>query len=102
MKNLFFTTVLLFALGFNISATAKSTIIVNEITQEKEYNKVDATAVPASILKEISDKYAGYIISEAYAAEDGSDYKIVLTKDTNAVTVYYTAAGEFVKEEKKS
>jgi hypothetical protein len=69
--------------------------------QEKAYKKIETTAVPMPVLKEISDKYPGYVVSEAYAAEDGSDFRLVVTKDTNSQTVYYTASGEFVKEEKK-
>jgi len=98
MKNLFLTAALVLALGANASAITLNTLsVISEVNQEKEYKKVDATAVPAAILKEISTKYSGYAITDAYASEDG-EYKLVVAKDKKTVTVFYTSTGEFVKE----
>ncbi|MES2487559.1 MAG: hypothetical protein V4581_16635 [Bacteroidota bacterium] len=101
MKNLFLTAALVIALSANANDT-KTYNTPKEITQEKEYKKIEASALPSAIVSEIKAKYTGYTISEVYAAADGSDYKFVVSKDTDAATVWYTAAGEFIKEEKKS
>ncbi|KGO90917.1 hypothetical protein [Flavobacterium subsaxonicum] len=98
MKNLFLTAALVLALGANAaSVTLNTTSFTFQVNQEKEYKKVDASAVPAAILKEISTKYSGYAITDAYASEDG-EYKLVVAKDKKTVTVFYTSTGEFVKE----
>lgn len=100
MKNLFLTAALVFAM----SASAATTNIVStdfntiEASQEKEYKKIETSAVPAPVLKEISTKYSGYAISEAHASDDG-EYKLIVTKQDKKVTVYYNSAGEFVKEQ---
>lgn len=99
MKKILLAVALLFALGSFAIQPAQVKPAIG--FQEKAYKKIETTAVPMPVLKEISDKYPGYIVSQAYAAEDGSDFRIVVTKDTDTQTVYYTASGEFVKEEKK-
>lgn len=102
MKKLFLSVALAFALSTFAVPALSTTAIPVVVKQEKVYKKIETSAVPAAILKEITDKYSGYAVNEAYAAEDTTDYKIVLSKDAKVVTVYYTAAGEFVKEEKKA
>jgi len=99
MKNLFLTAALVFVLGANAATTANNHNITITKNQEKEYKKIDTAKVPAAILQEISTKYSGYSITEAFASEDG-EYKLALAKDKTALKVYYTSAGEFVKEEK--
>ncbi len=102
MKKVFLSVAFILALTAN--AASVYTLKVNENTawQEKVYKRIETTAVPAAILKEITEKYPGYVVSEAYAAEDSSEYKIVITKGVDTETIYYTAAGEFIKEEKKA
>ncbi|KOS07549.1 hypothetical protein AM493_17000 [Flavobacterium akiainvivens] len=102
MKKLFLTVALVFALGLSATPAHTSAGVTEVIKQEKAFKKIETTAVPAAILKELSEKYAGYTVTQAYAAEDSSEYKIELGKDNKAQTVYYSAAGEFVKEEKKA
>lgn len=98
MKKIFLTAALVLALGANAKqVTISTTAFTHEVKQEKEYKKIDTTAVPVAVLKEISTKYSGYIISEAFASEDG-EYKLALAKDKKTVTVYYNSEGEFVKE----
>lgn len=72
-------------------------VIVNQ--QEKSYKKVDAKEVPVAILKEITEKYPNYSITTA-AVSDDKEYKLNITDGKAPVTVYYTASGEFVKEQK--
>ncbi|TRW25386.1 hypothetical protein FMM05_08775 [Flavobacterium zepuense] len=97
MKNIFFTAAFLFAIGANAATNMFSGLYLVEVKQNKEYRKVDATSVPAAILKDVSTKYSGYVIKEAYASDD-NEYKLELNKDKKAVTVYYSSTGEFVKE----
>jgi len=102
MKNIFLSAALVLTLTVNATSLDSAYCFTKEVAQEKEYKKIEATAIPSTISKEIKDKYEGYTIAEAYSAADGSDYKLVVSKDTNALTVWYTAAGEFIKEEKKA
>lgn len=101
MKKLFLSVALVLALGAAAAPVQPAKALLG-IWQEKVYKQIEPTAVPAAILKEITEKYPGYVVKEAYAAEDGSEYKIVITKGVDTENVYYTAAGEFVKEEKKA
>jgi hypothetical protein len=102
MKKVVLCAALVLALG--VQALAKHHVAEIQYTaaQEKVYKKIETTAVPASILKEISEKYPGYVVNESYAAEDASGYKIVVKKESDIENIYYNAAGEFVKEEKKA
>ncbi|AWG25563.1 hypothetical protein [Flavobacterium kingsejongi] len=98
MKNLFLTAALVIALSFNASAnTVTETTSTNTIHQEKEYKRIDGSEVSQEALQNISKKYGGYSMEEAYVAADG-EYKLVLSKDGQKVTALFTAAGEFVKE----
>ncbi|AWG25419.1 hypothetical protein [Flavobacterium kingsejongi] len=99
MKNLFLTAALVIALSFNASANTvtESTTTNTTIHQEKEYKRIDGSEVSQEALQNISKKYGGYSMEEAYVAADG-EYKLVLSKDGQKVTALFTAAGEFVKE----
>ena len=99
MKNIFIAAALLVLLSANASQSTFTHSVTLVENQEKEYKKIDVSKVTEAILKEIRTKYEGYTISEAFVSEDNT-YKLSLTKDTTALKVYYTGAGEFVKEEK--
>lgn len=98
MKKIVALTVI--SLGFGINANATTEINnSNEINilQEKTYNPIEASAIPADVLKNISSKYGGYTLKEAHTAADG-EYKLVLAKDGKTVTAYFSSTGEFIKE----
>lgn len=99
MKNLFLIAAL--ALSLSINATVGTNNVSENVVlhQEKEYKKIDEAKVPAEILKEIITKYEGYKITDAAVSAD-NEYRITVAKDTKSAKVYFTATGEFVKEEK--
>ena len=97
MKNLFLTAALVIALSFNASANTVTETTTTTIHQEKDYKRIDGSEVSQEALQNISKKYGGYSMEEAYVAADG-EYKLVLSKDGQKVTALFTAAGEFVKE----
>ena len=98
MKKILAITVIALGLGINANATTQTnTSSEINILQEKTYNPIEASAIPADALKNISSKYGGYTLKEAHAAADG-EYKLVLSKDGKTVTAYFTATGEFIKE----
>jgi hypothetical protein len=68
-------------------------------TDGKEYNKVTQNQIAAAVLKKAVAKYKDYALVEALAAADGSDYKLVLTKDGKDIAAYYKPNGDFIKEE---
>lgn len=67
--------------------------------QDKDYAKVTQNQIAPAVLKEAVAKYKDYALVEALAATDGSEYKLVLTKDGKDVAAYYKSNGEFIKEE---
>ena len=113
MKNLFLTA----ALVLGLAATAQTQTITPTTTtpatgtvapaqpaanvsadQEKEYAKVAQSEIAPEVLKEAVAKYEGYSLVQALKAADGSDYKLVLTKDGKDIAAYYKSNGEFIKE----
>lgn len=109
MKNLFLAAALV--LGLAASAQTATTTQTTTTTptpasvqtvpsqdQEKEYAKVTQSEIAPEVLKQAVAKYKGYQLVEALKAEDGSDYKLVLTKDGKDIAAFYKANGEFIKE----
>lgn len=78
-----------------VAATAPATTT----TDGKEYNKVSQTQIAPAVLTKAVAKYKDYALVEALAAADGSEYKLVLTKDGKDVAAYYKANGDFIREE---
>lgn len=98
MKKIFVITALTLGLGFSASASEKNNFPTDlVINQEKQYNPIEASAIPADVLKNISSKYGGFTIREAHVAADG-EYKLVLAKDETNVTALFNSKGEFIKE----
>lgn len=88
------------ALGFGINAKASDKVNTEtniSAMQEKQYNPIEPSAIPADVLKNISSKYGGFTIKEAHVAADG-EYKLILAKDEKTVTAYFSSTGEFIKE----
>jgi hypothetical protein len=105
MKNLFLSAALMLAFAASaqvqdtISNTAPATDATMVAGQEKEYIKVSQSQIAPAVLKEAVTKYKDYSLVEALVAKDGSDYKLVLTKDGKDVAAFYSSTGEFIKEE---
>ncbi|ALM49082.1 hypothetical protein AMR72_09390 [Flavobacterium psychrophilum] len=118
MKNLFLAAALVLGLAVNAQTPATQVPVTTQTTpstapataatvapattasadQEKEYTKVQQAEIAPEVLKEAVAKYQGYSLVEALKAEDGSEYKLVLTKDGKDVAAYYKNNGEFIKE----
>jgi two-component SAPR family response regulator len=60
-----------------IAKTDAKTVV--SIFHEKQYKKIDVSAVPKDTLDKIRKNYGNYTIKEAYKADDG-EYKLVLAK----------------------
>ena len=98
MKRILLVTAITLGLGINANAlTSKNNQIELNVTQEKTYSPIEASAIPADALKNISSKYGGYTLKEAHRSEDG-EYKLILSKDGKTVTAYFSSTGEFIKE----
>ncbi|MXN91273.1 hypothetical protein GR160_08530 [Flavobacterium sp. Sd200] len=65
----------------------------------EDYNKISQSQIAPAVLKEAVAKYKDYSLVQALVAEDGSNYKLVLTKDGKDVAAYYKKTGEFIREE---
>jgi len=66
---------------------------------QEDYSKIQQSQIAPAVLKTAVAKYKDYALVEALIAEDGSNYKLVLTKDGKDVAAYYKSNGEFIKEE---
>jgi len=66
---------------------------------QADYSKIQQSQIAPAVLKTAVAKYKDYALVEALIAEDGSNYKLVLTKDGKDVAAYYKSNGEFIKEE---
>lgn len=109
MKNLILGAALI--LGFAANAQTETTTATPATTtnapavqvtapanQEKEYTKVQQSEIAPAVLKQAVAKYQGYELRQALKAQDGTDYKLVLTKDGKDVAAYFKSTGEFIKE----
>jgi len=75
--------------------TASNTIERN-ISQEKQYTKIDVSKVSKEALDKIKKGYGNYTIKEAWVAADG-EYKLILTKDGTDLTATFTSGGDLIK-----
>lgn len=80
------------------SPAATASVSATSPQQEKEYTKVQQSEIAPAVLKEAVAKYQGYELRQALKAQDGTDYKLVLTKDGKDVAAYFKSTGEFIKE----
>lgn len=95
MKRLF----LLFAVLAGLTGSAATTDLTSDIVhyyQEKQYKKIDVSAIPQETLDKIKKSYGTYTIKEASKADDG-EYKLVLTKDGIDSTATFTPSGDLIK-----
>lgn len=102
MKNLFLSAALVLGLAANAQteiANASATDTTVSANQEKEYKKIEQSQIAPDVLKQAVTKYQDYSLVEALVSEDGTEYKLVLTKDSKNVTAFYKSNGEFIKEE---
>ena len=107
MKKLFLSAAMLFALAATAQTeqtpTNPTTPVTAEVTpadeQDKEYKKIAQAEIAPDVLKPAVAKYKGYALVEALMATDGSEYKLVLTKDGKDIAAFFKSNGEFIKEE---
>lgn len=95
MKNIIIAA----ALIVNLSAfavTPKAAAVVAELHQEKQYTKIEVSAVDKGALDKIKKSYGTYTIKEAYKAADG-EYKLVLSKEGVDLTATFTPTGDLIK-----
>jgi len=106
MKNLFLAAALVLGLAASaqtettqpVTTTATPAQVSQTPNQEKEYAKVKQDEIAPEVLKQAIAKYKGFELVEALKAQDGTDYKFVLTKDGKNVAAYFKSTGEFIKE----
>jgi len=81
------------------SATAQPAAAATASADQGDYSKIQQSQIAPAVLKTAVAKYKDYALVEALIAEDGTNYKLVLTKDGKDVAAYYKSNGEFIKEE---
>lgn len=95
MKKLIIAVALMASLG--ASATTLHIKVSEVVTiQEKQYKKIEVSAIDKAATDKIKKSYGTYTIKEASKADDG-EYKLVLTKDGVDLTATFTPAGDLIK-----
>jgi len=97
MKNLFLAA----ALVLGGTATYATTVlpqqsIVNEITAEG-FTEISADELPEAVLSAVKKDFEGATIAKAYVNEN-EQYKLELSVEGAAQTVYASKTGEWLKE----
>lgn len=93
---------LLIALGLLCGIAVFAEIHHNIVTlrkteiQEKQYKKIEVSAVSKEASDKIKQHYGNYTITEAAVAADG-EYKLTLKKDNVSIIATFTSAGDLVK-----
>ena len=95
MRKLLFAAILVAGFSINAFAIADNPLVIS-LLQEKQYKKIEVSAVSKEVLAKIKKSYGNYTIKEAHKADDG-EYKLILTKDGIDTTVTLTPAGEIIK-----
>lgn len=78
------------------SVCSASVSVQNQVFQEKQYKKIEVTAIDKAAMDKINKSYGSYTVKEAYKAEDG-EYKLKLSKDGVDTTATFTASGDLIK-----
>jgi len=87
------------ALVASLSATAGISSIRSAEkvkVQEKQYKKIEVSAVDKIAMDKIKKSYGAYTVKEAAKADDG-EYKLVLSKDGVDLTATFTSSGDLIK-----
>lgn len=103
MKKAFLTSVL--ALGILIiTPTFAGENITNEtysVLLQEKYTEVTVENLPQTVLDAIAADFKDATISKAFATEDGTEYKIEITKaDGTSEVTYCDAEGNWITKEK--
>ena len=103
MKKLLVAVALVLGLGSSVAFAQEvsNTPAVETQTQapQDEYTKIEVKDLPEAVTQAIAKSYEDATIKEAYVAETGKVYKVILTtKDAQEVTVLLNEKGEEVKE----
>ena len=79
----------------------KDTVVKEEtplLLAQSEVTYMEVAEVPEAVTKAVASKYEGYTIDKAAKGTDNS-YKLEIKKEDGKLTVYFTEAGEYIKEE---
>lgn len=75
--------------------TNKAMIVAQD---DVTYEEISVDELPEAVNTAISDSYSDYTVSTASLGSDGS-YKVELTNDTESISAFYSAEGEFLRTE---
>ncbi|PXZ44435.1 hypothetical protein DMB45_03000 [Sanguibacteroides justesenii] len=84
-----------------IPDTTKQEVMLSLVTRaDVVWTKIDVADVPQAVKDAVAKKYEGYTIEEAYKG-DNDQYKLILKKDEQTITVIYDKDGKFISEGEK-
>lgn len=81
------------------AASQQQPVAAAQTATDESYAKITQNEIAPAVLNKAVEKYQGYKLVEALVAADGTNYKLVLTKDGKDVAAYYRKNGDFIKEE---
>lgn len=84
-----------------IPDTTKQEVMLSLITRaDVVWTKIEVADLPQAVKDAVAKKYEGYTIEEAYKG-DNDQYKLILKKDEQTITVIYDKDGKFISEGEK-
>ena len=95
MQKVFLTIGLIMMLSANVKMAGSERVITQSVILS-DYQKIDNTQVPVEVLKSVSSKYKGYVLSESYLSGNGM-FKLKLIKKRKTVYAYFKSTVEFMK-----
>ena len=95
MHKVFLTIGLIMMLSANVKMAGSERVITQSVILSG-YQKIENTQVPVEVLKSVSSKYKGYVLSESYLSGNGM-FKLTLIKKRKTVYAYFKSTGEFIK-----
>lgn len=101
MKRVLIVSAVAIMCSMSIPTSVSAVNLVSEISlvqEEVKYEELKVEDLPETVQNELAKSFSDYALLKSFIGNDGS-YKITLTSPEGNIAVYYTAKGEFVKQE---
>lgn len=71
---------------------------INLVQEDVRYEELKSEELPQMVQTALAESYSDFAILKSFIGNDGS-YKIILSKPEGNIAVYFSAKGEFEKQE---
>lgn len=101
MKRVLIVSAVALVCSLSIPASASAENLVSEtcfVQEDVKYEVLKAGELPKMIQTALTESYSDYALLKSFIGTDGS-YKLILSKPEGNIAVYFSAKGDFVKQE---